>query len=129
MKILVIEDDDLIRDILVKVLEKNGFSQDAVGTGEEGLSLGKANTYNAIVLDINLPKMDGYEVLTQLRAGGVQTPVLLLTSRRDVSDRVRGLDLGADDYLPKPFEYDELIERLRAIIRRGKLPLRNGSNG
>ena len=121
MKVLVIEDDELIRDILVKVLEKNGFTQDAVGTGEEGLSLEKANIYDAIVLDINLPTIDGYEVLKQIRARGGQTPVLLLTSRRNVSDRVRGLDLGADDYLPKPFEYDELIERLRAIMRRGKL--------
>jgi len=123
MNILVIEDDELIRDILGKVLEKNGFTQDAVGTGEEGLSLGKANTYGAIVLDINLPTIDGYEVLAQLRAEGVQTPVLLLTSRREVSDRVHGLELGADDYLPKPFEYDELIERLRAIMRRGKRSL------
>ncbi|MEC4674814.1 MAG: response regulator [Nitrospirota bacterium] len=124
MKVLVIEDDELIRDILVKVLEKNGFTQNAVGTGEEGLSLAQANSYDAIVLDINLPTIDGYEVLKQIRARGGHTPVLLLTSRRNIGDRVRGLDLGADDYLSKPFEYEELIERLRAIMRRGKLPLR-----
>lgn len=121
MTILIVEDDELIREILSKVLEKHGFTPKAVGTGEEGLSLMESNTYEAVVLDINLPSMDGFEVLTQLRSRGLQTPVLLLTSRQRVSDRVRGLDLGADDYLPKPFEYEEFIERLRAIIRRGKV--------
>ena len=120
MNILIVEDDELIREILAKVLEKHGFVSQAVGTGEEGLSLAESKTFEAIVLDINLPTMDGFEVLTRLRSQGVQTPVLLLTSRKKVSDRVRGLDLGADDYLPKPFEYDEFIERVRAIIRRGK---------
>ena len=120
MNILIVEDDELIREILAKVLEKHGFVPNAVGTGEEGLSLAESKTFEAIVLDINLPTMDGFEVLTRLRSQGVQTPVLLLTSRKKVSDRVRGLDLGADDYLPKPFEYEEFIERVRAIIRRGK---------
>lgn len=119
MKILVVEDDELIREILSKVIRKEGYGLDAVGTGEEGLSLAQQNRYAAIVLDINLPGIDGYEVLTQLRSEGTNTPVLLLTSRQQVTDRVRGLNLGADDYLSKPFEYEEFTERLRAIIRRG----------
>lgn len=121
MRILIVEDDVLIREILSKVLEKHGFSSDAARTGEEGLSLAEVNRYDVIVLDINLPLLDGFEVLEQLRSRGDHTPVLLLTSRHQVSDRVHGFDLGADDYLSKPFEYDELIERLRAITRRSKL--------
>jgi len=117
MKILVVEDDELIREILSKVIQKEGYGLDAVGTGEEGFSLAQQNQYAAIVLDINLPGIDGYEVLTQLRSEGTNTPVLLLTSRQQVTDRVRGLNLGADDYLSKPFEYEEFTERLRAIIR------------
>jgi DNA-binding response OmpR family regulator len=118
MKILVVEDDIKISDILVKVLSDDGYTTEVVYNGLEGLYYASNGDYDAILLDLMLPKMDGFEVLKMLRVQKINTPVLMLTARGELEDRVKGLDLGADDYLPKPFAPKELLARLRAIIRR-----------
>lgn len=120
MKILVIEDDGTLCDILEQFLRHHNFTVDVTPNGEEGLNLARKYAYDGIVLDIILPTIDGYIVLKRLREQQIKTPVLLLTGRGGVEDRVRGLDLGADDYLSKPFDYDEFLARLSAIIRRGQ---------
>ncbi len=120
MKILVVEDDRLLCEILCKFLQKHDFTVEVSSTGEEGLSWAKQYSYDAIVLDVLLPTIDGFTVLKNLREQDIRTPVLLLTVRETVEDRVRGLELGADDYLSKPFDYDEFLARLLSIIRRGK---------
>jgi DNA-binding response OmpR family regulator len=118
MEILVVEDDIKISDILVKVLSDDGYTTEVVYNGLEGLYYASNGDYDAILLDLMLPKMDGFEVLKMLRVQKINTPVLMLTARGELEDRVKGLDLGADDYLPKPFAPKELLARLRAIIRR-----------
>ena len=120
MKILVIEDDRILCEILCKFLLKHDFTVDVSSAGEEGLSLAEQYSYDAIILDIMLPTIDGFTVLKSLREQDIQTPVLLLTVRETVEDRVRGLELGADDFLTKPFDFDEFLERLLNIIWRGK---------
>jgi len=119
-RILVVEDDDSTRDYLTSVLEEKGFTVDAVATAEEGLELARKGRYAAYVLDIILPKMDGRTMLRRLREEGDETPVLFLTALDEVEDRVRGLEIGADDYIVKPFSYEELVARLKAVIRRAK---------
>src|SRR5690349_17669597 len=117
MRVLVVEDEpDLLRG-LTKALREDGYAVDAAADGEEGSYKAESYDYDAIVLDVMLPKLDGWELLRRLRQSK-KTPVLMLTARDGVSDRVRGLDSGADDYLVKPFELSELLARLRAIIRR-----------
>jgi len=118
MRILVVEDERDFARTLARALEEEGFAVDVAGDGEEGLFLATEIAYAAIVLDLMLPRRDGWSVLDTLRRGGRQTPVLLLTARDTVDDRVRGLNLGADDYLVKPFALAELVARLRALIRR-----------
>ena len=118
MRILVVEDERDFARTLARALEEEGFAVDVAGDGEEGLFLATEVAYAAIVLDIMLPRRDGWSVLDTLRRGGRQTPVLLLTAHDTVDDRVRGLNLGADDYLVKPFALAELVARLRALIRR-----------
>jgi len=120
MKILVVEDDDVLCEVLKTVLEKNGFAVDLTTDGEEGLYLAEQYSPDAIILDIGLPSLDGLSVLKCLREKKITTPILLLTEKREVENRIEGLDLGADDYLPKPFDPGELLARLRSIIRRGK---------
>ncbi len=120
MRILLVDDDKILSGILAKVLQNHEFVVDVTWTGEGGLRFAKRQIYDAIVLDIMLPAIDGLTVLKRLRAEQNQTPVLLLTARRDVEDRVRGLQLGADDYLTKPFDYEEFLARVLAIIRRAK---------
>ena len=120
MKILVIEDDDVLSEILVAVLNKEGFAVDVTGDGEEGLYLAEQYAPDAIVLDVILPTLDGLSLLKQLRQKGITIPVLLLTTQSSVAHKVEGLNLGADDYLPKPFDYEELVARLRSILRRNK---------
>lgn len=117
MRILVVEDEPRLQRNLAKALREEGYAVDAAGDGDDGLF--KANTYDydAIVLDVMLPQLDGWEVLARLRKEK-RTPVLMLTARDGPKDRVRGLDTGADDYLIKPFDLDELLARLRALIRR-----------
>src|SRR3954453_22364602 len=117
MRVLVIEDEpDLLR-VVAQALREAGYAVDEAADGEEGLYKATSWDYDAVVLDLMLPKVDGWRVLERLRKGK-KTPVLILTARDAVADRVRGLDLGADDYLVKPFELSELFARLRALIRR-----------
>jgi heavy metal response regulator len=120
MKLLLVEDDKDIVRFVRKGLQENSFSVDAASDGENGLFLATHRNYALIILDIMLPKMDGIEILKRLRGIGVQTPVIFLTARGTEKDVVLGLDLGADDYISKPFSFNELLARIRAIVRRGK---------
>src|SRR3954471_15553882 len=119
MRTLVVEDDPKLGPLLRRGLSERGGAADLAVNGEDALWMARANRYDAIVLDVMLPGQDGFETCTQLRADGVWTPVLLLTARDAVEDRVHGLDAGADDYLTKPFSLAELLARLRALARRG----------
>lgn len=118
MRVLVVEDYAPIRDSVSQMLTESGFAVDAAADGEDGLWHAESGEHDAIVLDIALPRCDGLSILRRLRDGGRLTPVLLLTARDTVSDRVRGLNAGADDYLLKPFALDELLARVRALVRR-----------
>jgi len=118
MKILLVEDEEYIAEAIEQILMKNNFSVDLANDGEQGLYCALSDIYDIIILDIMLPKMDGLTVLHEIRDNGIKTPVLMLTARGSVKDRVKGLDSGADDYLPKPFHADELLARLRALGRR-----------
>lgn len=118
MRILIVEDDDILRDGLKVGLALAGFTTDAVGTCDAAATALAANSFDAIVLDLMLPDGSGMDVLKDLRSGQNDTPVLLLTARDTVRDRVAGLDTGADDYLGKPFDLDEVAARLRALSRR-----------
>jgi DNA-binding response OmpR family regulator len=116
--ILVVEDERRLAQVIRKVLDEEGHTVDVAYDGEDGLAMAMDGSHDVIVLDILLPGMDGLEVCRSLRANRVDTPVLLLTALDAVEDRVRGLDAGADDYLPKPFAFQELLARLRALGRR-----------
>ena len=120
MKILIVEDEAKTGDYLRQGLSEAGFTADRVGNGVDGLHEALGGDYDLIVLDINLPGLDGWQVLKTLRAAGRDTPVLFLTARDQVEDRVRGLELGADDYLVKPFAFAELLARVRTLLRRGR---------
>ncbi|HIR28643.1 MAG TPA: response regulator, partial [Candidatus Choladousia intestinigallinarum] len=117
MKILFVEDQKELRDILEKRLKKE-YSMDSCGDGETALDFLSVYSYDLVLLDIMLPKMDGISVLKWMRRRKISTPVLLLTAKSDIKDRVLGLDSGADDYLVKPFSYDELLARIRVLVRR-----------
>ncbi len=116
--ILVIEDDPVITEFLRTGLHYEGYHVAAAGSGEEGLAALEQGDFRLVILDVMLPDIDGFEVCRRLRSAGFRVPVLMLTVRREVSDRVRGLDSGADDYLTKPFSFDELLARMRALLRR-----------
>lgn len=118
MNILLIEDEVALSDGIVHLLKKNKFNVDAVYDGEEGYLSGLSDRYDVIVLDIMLPKMNGFEVLRKLREEKVTTPIIVLSALGQTQDKVRGLDLGADDYLAKPFQTEELIARIKALLRR-----------
>lgn len=118
MRVLVVEDYRPIRVAVQEGLEEAGFAVDVAEDGESGLWMAQTNPYDALVLDLMLPKLDGAAVMRQLRQGGSKVPILLLTAKDTVEDRVAGLDLGADDYLTKPFAFTELVARVRALIRR-----------
>ena len=118
MRVLVVEDYAPIRKAVAKSLREAGFAVDETGDGEEGLWYATSNDYDVVVLDLMLPGVDGLTILQRLRADGLVTHVLILTARDTVQDRVRGLDLGADDYLVKPFAMEELLARVRALARR-----------
>jgi DNA-binding response OmpR family regulator len=118
MRVLLIEDYEPLRRSLQQGLREAGYAVDATGSGEEGLGLALANPYDALVLDLMVPEVDGLTILRRLRAAGSRAGVLIVTARDQVPDRVGGLDLGADDYLVKPFAFDELLARLRSVIRR-----------
>ncbi len=120
MRILLVEDDTLLGEGLYSGLNSENYSVDWVKNGETALSAIKSTEYDAVILDIGLPKMSGLEVLKEARSQGYTLPVLILTAQDGVSDRVAGLDTGADDYLSKPFEFEELCARLRALTRRSR---------
>jgi len=119
VRVLVVEDEVKMAGLLKRGLEEEGYAVDMSGTGHDALWLASENPYDAVVLDIMLPDLDGFEVCRRLRAAGRWSPVLMLTARDAVADRVSGLDAGADDYLTKPFSFAELLARLRALLRRG----------
>lgn len=118
MRALVVEDEIYMNRIISKKLKVEGYSVDSCFDGEEAVSYIKAASYNIIIMDIMMPKKNGYEVLSEIRKEGITTPVLFLTAKDGIEDRVKGLDLGADDYLVKPFHFDELMARIRVMIRR-----------
>jgi DNA-binding response OmpR family regulator len=118
MRVLVVEDFEFLREFIVQGLREAGFAVDESNNGEDGLWQARANPYDVIILDVMLPRLDGFSVLRQLRAAGSATHVLLLTARDTTADRIEGLNLGADDYLVKPFDFDELLARVRALVRR-----------
>ena len=118
MRVLLIEDDSGTAQSIELMLKAEGLSVDTTDLGKEGIDLGKARDYDIILLDLNLPDMSGYEVLRSLRMARVATPVLILSGLAGIEDKIKGLGLGADDYLPKPFHKDELVARIHAIVRR-----------
>lgn len=118
MRVLIMEDSDRLRESIAAGLRSAGYAVDAVSNGRTGLIHLRTTTYDVAILDLGLPEMDGLAVLQEARSKGVETSVLILTARSDVSDRVRGLRLGADDYLTKPFAFDELLARVEAMMRR-----------
>ena len=122
MRILVVDDDRAVRESLRRSLAFNGYSVDLAQDGLEALDLIAGDRPDALVLDVMMPRLDGLEVCRQLRSTGDDLPILVLTARDSVSERVAGLDAGADDYLPKPFALEELLARLRALLRRRVLP-------
>ena len=121
-RVLLADDDRAIRESLVRALELEGYRVSEVGDGAEALALARAEEFDVLIVDVMMPGVDGLGVCRVLRAGGDRTPVLMLTARVETADRVAGLDAGADDYLPKPFELDELLARLRALLRRSADP-------
>lgn len=118
MRVLLAEDDQRIANFVIKGLRENAYAVDAAADGEDALYQAAINTYDVIILDVMMPVKNGFEVCRELRKKGVKTPVLMLTARDAVEDRISGLDYGADDYLTKPFEFGELLARLRALLRR-----------
>ena len=119
MRILIAEDEPDLRDALTVFLEKNNFTVDSVEDGISAYDYATAGGYDAIILDVMMPGIDGFEALKRMRNDGVSAPVMMLTARSEKDDRIAGFNLGADDYLPKPFDPDELICRVRAMLRRG----------
>jgi len=120
VRILIVEDEKKVAGFIKKGLEEETYAVDVAYDGEEGFHLASMNQYDLVILDLMLPKMDGLEVLTQLRDKKVNTPILLLTAKDAVEDRVTGLNKGADDYLTKPFAFSELLARIRSLLRRGQ---------
>jgi two-component system OmpR family response regulator len=118
MRVLIVEDDGTIADFVSQGLTEAGFAVDVAADGERGLELATSGSYDAAIVDLMLPKLDGLALIDRMRTGGVRTPVLILSARRSVDDRVSGLQAGGDDYLTKPFAFAELLARVQALIRR-----------
>ncbi len=118
MRLLLAEDEEELSRALVTILKHNGYTVDAVYNGQDAYEYGRVGEYDGILLDVMMPGLDGFEVIQKLRSEGVSAPVLFLTARTEVEDRIKGLDLGADDYLAKPFDMGELLARIRAMTRR-----------
>ena len=128
MRILVVEDEKKINDVIVKTLKKEKYGVDSCFDGEEALDYIFSVEYDIILLDIMLPKKNGFQVLESMRKKGIKTPVLFLTARDQIEDRVKGLDLGADDYLVKPFAFEELLARIRVVLRKNSISGENSGN-
>ena len=118
MRLLVVEDDPRLANLIARGLREQTYAVDVVGNGKDAIVQAAVNSYDAIILDVMLPGLDGFGVLRELRSRGMRTPVMMLTARDAVADRIMGLDSGADDYLNKPFDFGELLARLRALLRR-----------
>ena len=123
MRILVVEDDPSIAEFVSAGLRQEGFAVDVAGNGVDGLELARAQSYDAAIVDVMLPRLDGLSLVAALRRAAVTTPVLFLSARHSVDDRVKGLQTGGDDYLTKPFAFQELVARVQALTRRGQLPI------
>ena len=121
MKILVVEDDPGITRLVKRALEQAGYTVDTAADGKSGLDMAQNDNYGLLILDIMLPGVDGWNIVDELRGDGSRVPIMMVTARDMVEDRVKGLDLGADDYLPKPFEVSELLARVRALLRRDRV--------
>ena len=119
MRVLLAEDDQYLSAMLAKGLREHAYAVDVAGDGEDAVYQAAVNDYDLVILDVLMPKRDGFEVCRDLRRRGMKAPVLMLTAKDEVADRVEGLDAGADDYLAKPFDFAELLARLRALLRRG----------
>jgi two-component system, OmpR family, response regulator len=119
MRVLVVEDEGKLAQLIARALREAGLAVDVTNRGEDALWMAGATPYDAIVLDVGLPGIDGFEVCRRLRSDGVWAPVLMLTARDAIPDRITGLDIGADDYMVKPFAHGEVLARLRALVRRG----------
>ena len=122
MRILVVEDEKKIADFIKRGLKEEGYAVDSAYDGEQGLFLSKTSDYDLILLDLMLPKIDGYALFKQIRKDKIKTPVIMLTAKDAVKDKVAGLDLGADDYITKPFAFEELLARIRAVLRKRESP-------
>jgi two-component system, OmpR family, copper resistance phosphate regulon response regulator CusR len=118
VRVLIVEDDVRISNFVAKGLRENSYAVDVAADGEEALFHASVNDYDVIILDVMIPKKDGFAVCAELRSSGLKTPILMLTARDAIDDRISGLDCGADDYLVKPFDFKELLARLRALLRR-----------
>jgi DNA-binding response OmpR family regulator len=130
MNILIVEDERRLADVLTHILKEANYAVDAVYTGSDGLAYALSGQYDVIVLDVMLPEMNGFEIVRRIREAKIKTPVLMLTAKGEVADRVHGLDAGADDYMQKPFASEELLARLRALTRRqGEVTLDSLSYG
>ncbi|PNT92117.1 response regulator transcription factor [Clostridium thermosuccinogenes] len=127
MRVLLVEDEKYIARAVAEVLKKNHYTVDLAHDGEFGLDCALSGIYDIIILDIMLPKIDGFSILKEVRRKGIVTPIILLTARGEIKDKVQGLDLGADDYLAKPFHTDKLLARLRALGRRNTVLAFNGN--
>ena len=121
MRILIVEDEKKVAAFIKKGLEEETYAVDIASDGEEGLYMGNQNQYDLIILDLMLPKINGLDILSSLRDKKIAIPILLLTAKDSVEDKVKGLNLGADDYLTKPFAFSELLARIRVLLRRGKV--------
>lgn len=119
MRLLLVEDEKFLAEPLQHILEKEHYTVDWVDDGIDGLDYAVSGIYDVILMDVMLPGMNGFEVVQKIRKEGIQTPILMLTAKSEIKDRVTGLDMGADDYLPKPFSTEELLARVRALSRRG----------
>jgi len=119
MRLLLVEDETRMAQALKELLSQEHYQTDVCGRGDDGLDAALSGIYDLLILDVMLPGMDGYEIIRRVRQAGLQTPALMLTAKSDLSDKVTGLDSGADDYLTKPFEIPELMARVRALLRRG----------
>ncbi len=118
MTVLIVEDEKNLSDVICKIMKENKYKYDAVYNGADGYEYASSGIYDVVILDVMLPKMDGFEVVRRLRSEKNEVPIILLTARDSLGDKVKGLDAGADDYLTKPFETEELLARLRALTRR-----------